>query len=99
LLEVKKLSPAGRELTLAAIRHPAGDELDEVKKPHPTGGQIVLSEKGYPTRSKLRCEFDPQLSWLHYRALMRVGEDSAAWAFFEQEPLKRLAMPPLLSPR
>ncbi len=52
------LSPSGRELTPAEIRHPTDTESGD--------------------------GFLPELSWSHYRALMRV-EDGAARAFYERE--------------
>lgn len=62
LADGKKLFPPGRELTPAPIQYPAGTELAVEKKGSPTGSE------------SLQC-FSPQLSWSHYRALMR----SRAW--------------------
>lgn len=56
--DATNLSPPGRELAPAEIRHPACGELGR--------------------------GFLPELSWSHYRALMRV-EDAAARAFYERE--------------
>ena len=60
-----------------AIRHPAGDESSELALPHPMGAES-------PAGSAIRQGFSPQLSWSHYRALMRV-DDVAARDFYEQE--------------
>ena len=61
-----------------AIRHPAGDEsvapmIEEAP-----------SMKCYPAGSESSHGFSPQLSWSHYRALMRV-ENVAARDFYERE--------------
>lgn len=65
---------------LNPIRHLPCDEL---KILYPTGGELTPEEKRYPAGSQLQ-DFSPQLSWSHYRALMRV-QDDAARAFYEQE--------------
>ena len=56
------------------ILHPAGGELKEQRKSHPTGGQFTTG-------------FSPQLSWSHYRALMRVSKPSAR-EFYEREAIE-----------
>ena len=53
------------------ILHPAGGELENSKKVHPSGGELDLS-------------FDVQLSWSHYRAIMKVTNPEAR-AFYENE--------------
>lgn len=67
-----------------SIRYPAGSELAEDAKLSLTGRELMSVEKGQPTGSELSVGFSPQLSWSHYRALMRVA-DSAARAFYERE--------------
>jgi hypothetical protein len=60
-----------------AIGHPAGDEL-KVADP--------LAAIQHPAGSKSLTGFSPQLSWSHYRALMRV-EKPAAREFYEREAI------------
>ncbi|MGS0741234.1 PDDEXK nuclease domain-containing protein [Glaciimonas sp. GG7] len=54
----------------------------------PSGSQSVASvatnEKSYPAGSELLPDFHPNLSWSHYRALMRV-ENRTARQFYETE--------------
>jgi predicted nuclease of restriction endonuclease-like (RecB) superfamily len=56
------------------IRHPMGDELATSENHLPPGGKSV------PT-------FSPQLSWSHYRVLMRI-ENLEARRFYEQEAIE-----------
>ena len=57
------------------IRYPAGSELDK-------GGK--LAPKQDPMGIEFATGFHPDLSWSHYRALMRV-ENEEARQFYEQE--------------
>lgn len=59
---------------LSNIRHPVGDESGKGPKGRPVGDELVETGKG----------FHPNLSWSHYRALMRV-ENPAARQFYEEE--------------
>lgn len=54
-----------------SIRHPAGDESDALAISSPAG-------------TTLPAGFSPQLSWSHYRALMRVANTEAR-DFYERE--------------
>lgn len=65
--------PMGVESTGEAISSPPGWELIPVGKSHPAGDE---SPQG----------FSPQLSWSHYRALMRV-ENREARDFYERETI------------
>ena len=65
------LSPSGRELADSTKLSPEGRELTTCEISHPQGGE---SPQG----------FYPQLSWSHYRALMRV-ENQEARDFYERE--------------
>jgi predicted nuclease of restriction endonuclease-like (RecB) superfamily len=69
-----KSRPLGAEL---AIRHPAGDEFTDTESAssiqHPTGAELLVG-------------FSPQLSWSHFRALMRV-ENTDARDFYEREAI------------
>lgn len=58
---------------------------------HPSGSQLTASDglnpKGYPAGSESPSGFHPNLSWSHYRALMRV-ENVAARQFYETEAVQ-----------
>ena len=82
---------------IRSIRHPPGDESQddailrplggESSKPsilYPTGRELTQPKKSYPAGSEFMQGFSPQLSWSHYRALMRV-EDVEARDFYERE--------------
>lgn len=66
-----------------AIRHPAGDEFIEAHKTIPSGSGLVPAAETSPAPTG----FSPFLSWSHYRALMRVKNESAR-AFYEQETIE-----------
>lgn len=56
------------------ILHPSGGESGWSVKLHLQGGESKQVEpKRYPLGSELTTGFQPQLSWSHYRALMRVS--------------------------
>jgi predicted nuclease of restriction endonuclease-like (RecB) superfamily len=65
------LSPSGRELVAPGKLFPAGRESKTIEMRHPLADELTQG-------------FSPQLSWSHYRALMRV-QDEKARAFYEQE--------------
>lgn len=65
------LFPPGRELVGESKFFPPGREFADLGIQHPPG-------------TKFREGFNPQLSWSHYRALMRV-KDERARDFYEQE--------------
>lgn len=79
---------------LTGIRHPVGDEFNERVIPGPSGVESdakkeISSPIGreldaplirHPLGTESDSAFLPELSWSHYRALMRV-EDRAARAF------------------
>jgi predicted nuclease of restriction endonuclease-like (RecB) superfamily len=66
------------------IPHLAGGGSSELVIAHLPGGELTLLQKSYPTGSESPQGFSPQLSWSHYRALMRV-ENVAARDFYERE--------------
>ena len=51
---------------------------------YPAGRELAAPENGSPPRREFLPSFSPQLSWSHYRALMRV-EDRTARDFYERE--------------
>lgn len=78
------------------IQHPMGDEFKQLtqlpsvdndsisEKGHPTGGQLKMSRMKSLSIFQSGIGFHPDLSWSHYRALMRV-ENVNARNFYEQE--------------
>ena len=57
---------------------------DRIKIPHPPGGELETGGKVHPAGGKSCQGFSPQLSWSHYRALMRVVSPDAR-AYYEEE--------------
>lgn len=68
------------------IRHPAGDELAEAGVTRPLDAELSPSVISHPAGGELAPCFSPQLSWSHYRALMRV-ENVEARDFYEREAI------------
>jgi len=72
------------------IHHPAGGEsltLTPGTILHPPGGELAAranAEIFHPAGGKFVPAFHPNLSWSHYRALMRVT-DNEARSFYESE--------------
>jgi len=60
-----------------------GDQLLETKG-YPVGGEFEQQEKHYPAGGEPRTGFHPDLSWSHYRTLMRV-ENEHSRSFYELE--------------
>ena len=67
------LSPSGREFRQQKILSPVGRELGKSGNPHPPGGE--LTPKQHPTGVESATGFHPDLSWSHYRTLMRVENE------------------------
>lgn len=70
-----------------SILHSGDGESAKNEKLHPVGGELVANQKGPPSGYELRSGFSPQLSWSHYRALMRVKNEKIR-CFYEQEAIK-----------
>jgi len=66
------------------IRHPTGD-VSEITSP--AGMELALPSKSYLLGSQLPHGFSPQLTWSHYRALMRV-DNLDARDFYEREAVE-----------
>lgn len=86
-----ELPPTLSQSALRAIGRPLGDQLaiedQELAISRPPGAELVPpSRKSYPAGSELLIGFSSQLSWSHYRALMRV-ENVEARLFYEQEAI------------
>ena len=75
--------PLGSGLSEKPIRHPVGAEFEIAPISHPLGGQFSEFPIHHPVGGELKG-FHPNLSWSHYRALMRV-EDAEARDFYESE--------------
>jgi len=69
------------------IPHLSGGESTGGEKLHLSGGELARSEKYDPSNSDATQGFSSQLSWSHYRALMRV-QDEQARVFYEQESVE-----------
>ena len=62
---------------------PSGDQSQNDEKGHPSGAELT---RMFPEKTEPIKQFSPQLSWSHYRALMRVNNDEAR-LFYEQEAI------------
>lgn len=69
------------------IHHPTGGEFVDVEKLALPGRESVPPEKQHPPGDELKSGFNPQLTWSHYRALMRV-KDEKARDFYELESVE-----------
>ncbi|MBC8383928.1 MAG: DUF1016 domain-containing protein [Candidatus Cloacimonetes bacterium] len=63
--------------------YPLGSESDLVKS-YPASDELKIELKGHPTGGQFNYFFNPNLSWSHYRAIMRV-RDKNAREFYEKE--------------
>lgn len=66
------------------IQYPMGTKSDAKAIQYPAGRELTLPQKGHPWGDELQQGFSPQLSWSHYRALMRV-DSTEARLFYERE--------------
>jgi DUF1016 N-terminal domain len=67
-----------------SIHYPSGSELQDDPKHYPEGSESHVPVKYHPAGDPFKSGFNPQLSWSHYRALMRVSNPEAR-NFYEQE--------------
>ncbi|MBI5141306.1 MAG: DUF1016 domain-containing protein [Nitrospirae bacterium] len=81
------LHPTGGELADTVILSQTGRESQVVEICHLPGDESTGKAIQYPTGSEFQHGFSPQLSWSHYRALMRVQDENAR-AFYEQEAIE-----------
>ncbi|HOE64292.1 MAG TPA: PDDEXK nuclease domain-containing protein [Candidatus Sumerlaeota bacterium] len=77
--------PLGGESSDMAILHPLGGESQAAPIPSPVGRELAPTKSHLPDNKSL-LGFSPQLSWSHYRALMRV-ENREARDFYEHEAI------------
>lgn len=82
--------PLGVEFPESRIPRPLGVELPQTGTSHPLGDELGRSALArpiqHPPDAGLAPAFSPQLSWSHYRALMRV-ENPQARDFYELEAI------------
>ena len=79
--------PPGTNSGAAQIAHPLGTQSPELPISSPLGRESSLPQKSYPAGSQFPQGFSPQLTWSHYRALMRVDNIDAR-DFYEQEAIE-----------
>jgi predicted nuclease of restriction endonuclease-like (RecB) superfamily len=77
-------SPLGRKLETEQKPCAPGLESSEASIAHPLGAQFAIP---YPLGAELLQGFSPQLTWSHYRALMRVDNVDAR-DFYEREAIE-----------
>lgn len=68
------------------IQYPMGTKFAEERNQYPMGRKLMPPAKGYPAGHTSLQGFSPQLTWSHYRALMRVDSVEAR-DFYEQESI------------
>lgn len=78
------LAYSRRVIAAVPIQYPTGTKSDEGRIQYLTGTELIPPEKSHPAGDELPQGFSPQLTWSHYRALMRV-ENVAARDFYERE--------------
>jgi predicted nuclease of restriction endonuclease-like (RecB) superfamily len=78
--------PAGTKSGTGQIQYPVGTKSRVVPIPHPPGRELALSQESPPKDGESPQGFSPQITWSHYRALMRV-ENVEARDFYEREPV------------
>lgn len=76
----------GSQLMKIEKRYPAGSELTGANISSPSDGAVMSTEKKAPAGGRLQG-FSLQLSWSHYRTLMRVKSEKAR-LFYEQEAIE-----------
>jgi predicted nuclease of restriction endonuclease-like (RecB) superfamily len=76
--------PTGTKSVEERIQYPAGTESSAPAIPHPTGRELARPKKSRSADNEMHQGFPPQLSWSHYRALMRV-DNLDARDFYERE--------------
>jgi predicted nuclease of restriction endonuclease-like (RecB) superfamily len=76
--------PSGDQLKYQQKGRLSGDRSATPEIPNSMGKEVVVTEKRYPSDNESVKGFNPNLSWSHYRALMRVKNERAR-NFYEQE--------------
>jgi len=83
-IELPQDSPTRAKSGVTRNVRPLGVKSPKLEISYPTGTELMRPGKSSPTGSQLPQGFSPQLSWSHYRALMRV-EKIEARDFYERE--------------
>ena len=78
--------PTGGNSSSNQIHRPLGGEFSFVTKSRPKGDELSL-EKSYPSGSESVIGFNKNLSWSHYRAIMKVKNKNAR-EFYEKEAVE-----------
>lgn len=78
--------PMGAKSVAGQIQYPVGTKSSETAILHPMGRELIQSQINGPLGDESPQGFSPQLSWSHYRALMRV-ESHQARDFYEREAI------------
>ncbi len=81
------LAYSARSNSAEPIQYPMGTKSDRGVIQYPAGRELTLSQKGRPVGDESLQGFSPQLSWSHYRALMRV-DNGVARDFYEREAIE-----------
>ena len=72
---------------LDPIGYPLGSQLPDRQKSYPAGSQSISNSMLLPPERELTKGFSSQLSWSHYRALMRIKDENAR-LFYERETIE-----------
>lgn len=82
------LAYSHREIASVQIQYPTGRELTIAGgAQHQPGAEPTAASIAYPSGSESAQGFSPQLTWSHYRALMRV-DNLQARDFYEREAVE-----------
>lgn len=78
--------PLGAQFVETSNMHPLGAQSSESEIFSPAGIELAVPQKSRPKGDESPQGFSPQLTWSHYRALMRV-ENLDARDFYEREAI------------
>jgi len=81
------LAYSARVDAAAPIQYPPGTKSGQGRIQYPSGREWMLSQQMPSACDALPADFSPQLTWSHYRALMRV-DNRAARDFYEREAIE-----------
>jgi predicted nuclease of restriction endonuclease-like (RecB) superfamily len=76
--------PMGTKSVEEQNQYPVGAKSSDAANVRPSGRGLTPVDKAHPTDDEIPQGFSPELSWSHYRALMRV-ENVEARDFYERE--------------
>jgi predicted nuclease of restriction endonuclease-like (RecB) superfamily len=78
--------PPGSQFHKSLNVSDSGEEPKDAQNLSPPGRDLLLPQIRHPAGAESPAGFSPQLTWSHYRALMRV-DDPEARAFYEREAI------------